>query len=133
MQGANRSTGAERSCRIMICDDQPAFREVLRAVLELEDGLEVVGEAANGAEAIEGVRHLQPDVLLLDVAMPVMDGIEALPEVVQAAPDTVVVVLTGVTSAQVRQRALDAGASVVLEKGTDLDAMTRCVREVCEG
>ena len=117
----------------MICDDQPAFREVLRAVLELEDGVEVVGEAANGAEGVEAVRSLQPDVLLLDVAMPVMDGIEALPLVVAAAPGTGVVVLTGVTSAQVKQRALDAGASVVLEKGTAVEELARRVRDACEG
>lgn len=115
----------------MICDDQPAFRQVLQAVLGLEDGLEVVGEAANGAEAIEVVRSLQPDVLLLDVAMPIMDGIEALPHVLETAPDVVVVVLTGVTSERVKQRALDAGATVVVEKGTDVDELAQRVRDAC--
>ena len=104
------------SCRIVICDDQAPFREVLGLMLGVEDDFAVVGEGENGRDAIELVRELQPDVLLLDIAMPVMDGLEALPYVRAAAPGTAVIVLTGLTSADVRQRALDAGARLVVEK-----------------
>lgn len=102
-------------------------------MLGLEQDLAVVGEAANGRDVIEVVRELQPDVLLLDIAMPVMDGLEALPHVRSAAPGTAVVVLTGLTSEGVRQRALDAGARLVIEKGTDADELASHVREACEG
>jgi DNA-binding NarL/FixJ family response regulator len=118
-------------CRVVICDDQSMFREVLRTVLELEEGFEIVGEGCNGAEAIKLAGSLGPDVMLLDVAMPVMDGLEALPQIRAAAPDTGVVVLTGLSSPEIRRRALAAGAALVVEKGTDLEALTRAVREVC--
>jgi DNA-binding NarL/FixJ family response regulator len=118
-------------CRIVICDDQAPFREVLRLMLEVEDGFEVVGEATNGRDVIEVVRELQPDVLLLDVAMPVMDGLEALPYVRAAAPDTAVVVLTGLASEAIRQRALDAGARLVVVKGTDAHELAGLVLEAC--
>lgn len=119
------------SCRIVICDDQASFREVLGLMLGIEDDFDVVGEASNGRDAIELVRGLQPDVLLLDIAMPVMDGLEALPYVRAAAPGTAVVVLTGLSSAELRQRALEAGARLVVEKGTDADEIAERVREAC--
>lgn len=120
-----------RTCRIVICDDQALFREALRTVLEQEDGLEVVGEGSNGSEAIELAESLRPDVFLLDVAMPVMDGLEALPHLRAVAPDTAVVVLTGLSSEDVRARALGAGAALVVEKGVDVAVITRSVREAC--
>lgn len=121
----------EAKCRVAICDDQPAFRKVVTVVLELDPNLEVVGEAVNGREAVALVRDLQPDVLLLDVAMPVMDGLEALPLIREAAPATRVVMLTGVASADLRERALAAGASAFIEKGTDVDALAAPIKEAC--
>jgi DNA-binding NarL/FixJ family response regulator len=118
-------------CRIVICDDQQPYRELLKVLLGPEVGFEVVGEAVNGSDAIDVVRRLQPDVLILDVAMPVMDGIEALPHIREVAPKTGVLVLTGLSSAGIRQRALDAGARLVVEKGTDADALAEHVREAC--
>ena len=119
------------SCRIVICDDQPSFREVLGLMLGIEGDFEVVGEAGNGRDAIELVRELQPDVLLLDIAMPVMDGLEALPAIREASPDTRVVMLTGLASEAIRERALAAGATLFIEKGTDIATLARRVREVC--
>ncbi|MBW3592456.1 MAG: response regulator transcription factor [Actinobacteria bacterium] len=114
-----------------ICDDQEAFRQVMTLVLGLEPGIEVVGEAADGREAVDLVTRLSPDVLLLDIAMPVMDGLEALPLIREAAPRTSVAMLTGVASEQVRERALAGGAALFIEKGTDAAEMTRQIRNLC--
>ena len=121
------------ACRIVICDDQQAFRAVLKVVLGFETGFDVVGEAENGADVIGLVRSLAPDVLLLDVAMPVMDGLEALPHIREAAPETAVIMLTGLASADIRLRALEAGAHLVVEKGTDAAVLAGHVREACAG
>jgi len=121
----------EEACRVAICDDQSGFRQMVTLVLNLDPDLQVIGEAADGLEAIGVVRELQPDILLLDIAMPVMDGLEALPQIRQAAPDTQVVMLTGVVSESVRQRALDAGASLFLEKGIGVNALAAEIKALC--
>jgi len=118
-------------CEVVICDDQEGFRRTVAIVLGLDDGVAVVGEAADGEEAIRLARELQPDVLLLDIAMPVMDGLEALPAIREASPDTRVVMLTGLASEAIRERALAAGATLFIEKGTDIATLARRVREVC--
>jgi DNA-binding NarL/FixJ family response regulator len=119
------------SCRIVICDDQPGFRQILTIVFELEPDFAVVGEAEDGHGAVELAGELRPDVLVLDLAMPAMDGIEALPRILDASPETQVVVVTGFGSSRIRQRALDAGACRFIEKGTDVEAIVRQIREIC--
>lgn len=119
------------SCRIVICDDQPAFRQLMTLVLGLENGLEVVGEAADGHAVVGVVADLEPDVLLLDIAMPLRDGIAALPEIKRAAPHTSVVMLTAFVSETTRSRALAAGADGFLEKGADVEDLVARIREVC--
>jgi DNA-binding NarL/FixJ family response regulator len=121
------------SCTVVVCDDQPAFRRLVTVVLGLEAGIEVVGEAGNGREAVTLVEELHPDVLLLDIAMPEMDGLEALPRVREASPTTQVVMLTGVTAVNVRERALAAGATGFIEKGIDIDKLGSHVVEICRG
>jgi DNA-binding NarL/FixJ family response regulator len=116
--------------RIVVCDDQRAFRTIVATVLGLEPDVEVVGEAADGRQAIELVVRLKPDVLVLDIAMPVMDGLEALPHIRSGSPGTKVVMLTGVASDSVRERALEGGAALFLEKGTDIDEVVRAVVEL---
>ncbi|HWH05086.1 MAG TPA: response regulator transcription factor [Gaiellaceae bacterium] len=118
-------------CEVVICDDQEGFRRTVAIVLGLDDGVAVVGEAADGEEAIRLARELQPDVLLLDIAMPVMDGLEALPAIREASPDTRVVMLTGLASEAIRERALAAGATLFIEKGTDIATLAHAAREVC--
>lgn len=121
------------SCSVVVCDDQVAFRQLVAVVLGLEAGVEVVGEAGNGLDAVSLAERLKPDVLLLDIAMPKMDGLEALPRVREASPGTQVVMLTGLTSATIRERALAAGASAFIEKGIDIDKLGKQVVEICRG
>lgn len=115
--------------RVLICDDVEDYRYLLRAALELDPELEVVGDAADGEEAIDKARDLRPDVVLLDLSMPVMDGLEALPQVVAAAPDARVVVLSGFDAPGMARQAMELGAVNYLEKGTPPH---RIVEAVCE-
>lgn len=124
---------ASDSCTVAICDDQAAFRQLVAIALELEPGIEIVGEAGDGRQAIELTTRLQPDVLLLDIAMPVMDGLEALPLVRAASPATRVVMLTALTGESIRERALAAGASAFVEKGIDLTELGNRIVHICHG
>ena len=118
------------SFRIALCDDNHAFRRLIQLLLEMEPDVDVVGDAANGKEAIELVQEHRPDVLLLDVAMPIMDGIEALPHVRAASPQTRVIMLSGFSSAAIREQATAAGAELFVEKGSDLKEIIAAIRSV---
>lgn len=104
---------------------------LLRAALSARPGVSVVGEAPNGREAIDAARDLLPDVMLLDISMPVMDGMEALPQILIASPDTSVVMLSGFSAPEIKQRTLDAGAVEYLDKGIDLDKVIETVKRHC--
>jgi len=118
---------------VVICDDVSDFRDLLSVALHHASGIELAGQAANGREAIEVVRAERPDVVLLDIAMPVMDGMEALPQILSASPDSKVIMLTGFSSADVRARALASGATAYLEKGVRPAALVEAIRAACEG
>jgi hypothetical protein len=81
--------------RVLIADDESTTRDVLRRVLERSGRFEVVAEAHNGAEALALAEEIHPDVVVLDLSMPTMDGLEALPRILASAPDTKVVLLSG--------------------------------------
>lgn len=118
------------ACRVGIADDAPDVRMLLRTILE-EEGFTVVGEARNGAEAVDLAREEQPDVLLLDLSMPVMDGLEALPLVLDASSNTAVIVLSGFVNADVSQKVIALGAAACVEKGINLAGLVQTVREHC--
>lgn len=105
--------------RVLIADDTADIRALLRIVLSrYGDEFEVVAEAADGGEAIAMARAHDPDLVVLDLAMPVMDGLEAIPEVRAAAPECKIVVLSGFNADRMAAAALDVGADAYLEKGT---------------
>ena len=122
---------APSTCRVALCDDVETFRTVLSIVLGGTAGIDVVGQAANGREAVDLVAGCDVDVLLLDLAMPVMDGLEALPLIRRAAPDTRVIMLTGFGDAGIRERAMAAGAHRYLEKGLPIEDLVEAVLSTC--
>jgi len=106
--------------RVVIADDVAELRELVRIKLELEPGCEVVGEAANGVEAVAVAAATQPDCILLDLAMPIMDGLQAIPEVRRVAPHARIAVLTGFDGNTVADTAAELGADLYLNKATAL-------------
>ena len=107
--------------RVLICDDAPAIRFLLGVVISLREGMSVVGEAADGTEAIAQAELLQPDVILLDLAMPHCTGLEALPEINRVAPAARVIVLSGF-AASILEVELDGHqVAAILQKGCDPD------------
>jgi DNA-binding NarL/FixJ family response regulator len=117
-----------RSLRVLLCDDMQQVRLVLRTEMSLESDLEIVGEASNGAEAIEVARRAQPDVVVLDLTMPVMDGLEALPRIREAAPGARVIMLSAHGANDMKARAVAAGASRYLEKTATTREIVDAVR-----
>jgi len=123
------------SIRVLLVDDQAVVRAGFRALLELNDGMSVVGEAANGHEAVEAARRSRPDVVLMDVRMPVVDGIEATRRIVgdPDLPEVRVLVLTTFEIDEYVFEALRAGASGFLLKDVEPADLVAAVRLVAEG
>ena len=119
--------------RILITDDHKVVRQGLRMVLELDPDLEVVGEASNGEEAVAMARRLEPDVVLMDLLMPVMSGIEATGEIRRELPNTEVVALTSVLEDASVAGAIRAGAIGYLLKNTEADELRRALRAAAAG
>jgi two-component system response regulator NreC len=119
--------------RILIADNHTLVREGLRALLQGHDDLEVIAEAATGQEAVDGALRLRPDVVLMDIGMPELDGLTATRRIVGANPSIRVLVLTVHDSVDYFYRALEAGASGFLVKDTASAALVIAVRAVSEG
>ena len=119
--------------RILLADDHAVVRQGLRMFLGLDPDLEVVGEASNGAEAVEQARLLQPDVVLMDLVMPVMDGITAIAEIRGALPDIEVIALTSVLEDASVVGAVKAGAIGYLLKDTQSDELRRAIKAAAAG
>lgn len=109
--------------RVLLVDDVADIRDSVRMILEYDERFEVVGEAADGATGLEKAAETDPDIVLLDLAMPDMDGLEALPRFAEAAPDASVVVFTGFREAKLGTQAKELGAQAYIEKGIDLDGL----------
>ncbi|GAC1479661.1 MAG: hypothetical protein PVSMB9_03580 [Candidatus Dormibacteria bacterium] len=101
---------------MLLVDDVKDIRDMLRLILEIRPGFAVVGEAANGKQAIDEAQSSQPDVVFLDLAMPVMDGLEALPEIRRVAPLSRILVSSGYDHTMAR-RAMALGADASITKG----------------
>ncbi|MCW2786616.1 MAG: ATP-binding region, ATPase domain protein [Marmoricola sp.] len=114
--------------RVVIIDDTADLRELLRSAL-VRGGMALVGEAGDGLAGIEAVRATNPDVVLLDLSMPVMDGLEALPTIRALVPAARIIVLSGFGASQMSERALEIGADAYLQKGASLGRILDHIRD----
>jgi len=121
-----------RAIRILIVDDHPVVRDGLRAMLDAP-GMQVVGEASSGASAIQRAAELEPDVILMDVRMPDMDGLSASRIIKESHPGISIFVVTSFSSVDYLQRAISSGASGYLLKGMGRDTLVNSVRLVRDG
>ena len=119
--------------RVLIADDHGVVREGLRTYLELQDGIEVVGEAGDGEEAVRMAQELRPDVILMDLVMPRLDGVGAMRELRRRLPSARVIVLTSFTDDAKLMPALQAGAAGYLLKNAQPQEIARAVRAAAAG
>ena len=119
--------------RVLVVDDHPIVRQGLVSVLSDEDDLEVVGEAGSGREAVGQVARLRPDVVLLDLEMPDVDGVEAIPQLLFAKPDVGVLVFTAYDTDERVLGAIRAGARGYLLKGASAEEIARGIRAIHAG
>ena len=119
--------------KVMLVDDHAIVREGLKEILESAGGFEVVGQAVDGVEAVDLARAVVPDVVIMDLMMPNKDGVEATREILEAVPETHILVLTASTADDVIFSALEAGASGYLQKFSGREDLLAAVRDVVEG
>src|SRR5437764_10928003 len=118
--------------RVLVVDDAAHLRDLLTLLLDIEDDFEVVGTAADGAQALQIAAGLAPDVILLDLAMPVMDGLAALPELRRQLPDARIVIFSGFEHEALAEQALAAGADDYIEKGASVTQLVDRLRALRE-
>ena len=126
------STTHESKIRVLICDDQPLIRSSLELILGTDDGLEVVGTAADGAQALAAAQELNPDVVLMDIQMPVLDGVAATRQMTTTS-QAKIVVLTTFDRDDYLFAAIDAGASGFLLKNTEPEMLIAAVHAAADG
>ncbi|MBV7256855.1 response regulator transcription factor [Pacificimonas sp. WHA3] len=124
---------SRKALRVIIADDHMIVRQGTRALLERTDVFVVVGEVDNGLNAIAETKRLMPELLLLDLAMPVITGVEVIEDVRRWSPETHIAVLTGMRNANMLRHALDGGATGLFLKSSDVDGLPDGLRAVCEG
>lgn len=119
------------NAKVMIVDDHKMFRDGLRGLINAEPGMEVVGEAVDGREAIEVARRLAPDVVVMDISMPGMNGIEAMRHLIKERPGVKVIMLSMYSSGPLVQSVLAAGAAGYVLKGSDFAELASTIRRAC--
>lgn len=119
--------------RLLICDDHAMFRQGLRSILETEKGFRVIGEAATGREAVRYALETHPDVLLMDIQMPELDGVAAIKAIMEEAPDMKVIILTMYRQDRYVFEAVKVGARGYILKDADADRLIDAVKRVHEG
>ena len=127
-----RRAKKRKPLRVLIADDHRLFAEALQAILASEERIEVIGQASDGSEAVALTRKLGPDVVLMDVSMPVLDGFEATREIRAASKDTRVLMLTGSNSRADVDRSRKAGASGYVTKDRIASELVAAIVEVMQ-
>lgn len=118
---------------VLLVDDHTVVRQGLRALLQPEEDIEVIGEAENGREAVQLAKKNPPDVVLMDVAMPLLNGLEASRQILKGSPSTRVLVLTSYSDDECVHQLMDAGVSGYLIKQTAANDLVKAIREVQKG
>ena len=118
---------------VLLADDNTLVRRDIREILEREDDLEVVGEAKNGHQAVAMVKKLRPALVLMDIAMPLLSGLQATRQILKAAPATKVLMLSAHSDDEYVEEAAKSGAMGYLIKHTAVDSLCQAIREVHKG
>jgi LuxR family maltose regulon positive regulatory protein len=125
-----RDVGTKAPVTVLIADDSGLFAAALEAVLAGEEGIEVVGSAGEGEEALRLAGELRPQVVLMDISMPVLDGFEATERIAAELPDVCVLMLTGSAAEADVRRAREVGASAYVTKDRIAEALAHTIRDV---
>jgi DNA-binding NarL/FixJ family response regulator len=118
--------------RVLLCDDAEGFRALMRLSLADDPSIEIVGEAADGVAGVEATAELQPDVVLLDMSMPRMGGLQAIPKMRRRAPRTSIIGLSSLSAARMAAPSKEIGAHSYLEKGAQLDEIRAAIHDAAE-
>ena len=116
---------------MVVADDVAGLRYLIREMLADDAAFEVIGEAADGQEAVDVVCEMRPDILFLDLAMPKMDGLEVISTLIERCPETDIVVLSGFSAARTADIAISLGARAYIEKGATQAQLLAVARDVC--
>lgn len=133
MSSASAAAGIDRRSSVLVVDDHALFRTGVANIINQEADLRVVAEAGNGMEAVDAFERHRPDVTLLDLRMPVMEGVEAVRRIRQHDPQAKVIVLTTYDTDEDISRALKAGAKAYVLKDISADALVACIHDVLSG
>ena len=132
-RGVRPAMNSDHTTRILIADDHPLFREGLRKLLEEEEGLEVVGQASDGEEAVRLACELKPDVVTVDIVMPKLNGLEAAKQIKESVPTTSILMLSAFDYESYLLQALRTGAAGFLSKGVRSTELISAIRAVGQG
>ena len=127
MSSNGTPTDGDKAAAVLICDDNSSVRTLVGVIVDTTPGLRVAGEAADGNEAIIQATRLQPDVIVLDLAMPNLSGLEALPELRRVAPDAQIIVFSGFAATSVAEQVFALGAVSYLEKGASPETIVATI------
>jgi len=120
-------------CKVMIADDSEDIRSLLRLHLERDARFELIAEATNGQQAVDIATMKSPDIIILDISMPLLDGLQALALIKTGVPTTKVVMLSGLDDPDIRAQALASGAQAFFVKNMDLRVVVNAVADLCHG
>jgi DNA-binding NarL/FixJ family response regulator len=126
--GRGESATDRAPISVFLVDDVPELRELIRLGMDEDPGFEVVGEAGDGRSALEGIAETHPEAVLLDLSMPDMNGLEAIPHIREGDPDVAIIVLSGFSAERMGPPAIDRGADGYIEKGTPIQDLRDATR-----
>ena len=118
--------------RVYLCEDDDGLRQLLRVSLEEDPGIRVIGDAGDGRTGVEGIEVTQPDIVVLDLGMPGLDGIDAIPLIRQGAPEAQIIVFSGFQASQWSGLAMRLGVARYVEKGASMEDVRATVKEVAQ-